>query len=400
MNRLYILIALMLFVITTNSFAQQSDANAPEATVAETKLKFRDIEYLDQAFIDAAPTDRNDGLIVGELGVDSGNKEMIVKLAQELAETKEGKFDSLLIAHKGKLLFESYFLRGRVNLPHPQASTTKAYTSFALGRAIQLGYLTMADLDKPIISFFKDLDSTKFVEGVEKITLQQALTMRSGIRISDEKRDQVLKKPSVLKGRGQFQAYLENSEPITAESQSFKYQNDPVLVMQVIEAVVPGTAKDFIEKELLAKLGITSYNWREDVSGLPSAGWGSSMTSRDMLKWGFLAANKGKWKGEQLIPQAFVAKSISSIILTGDDDIYGGGQDVSKLGYGYYWWSADLQQGNKSYFSASAQGGGGQYIILVEELDLLVVVTASDNDNSTLQITAERILPAFVSKES
>ena len=283
MNRLYILIALMLFVITTNSFAQQSDANAPEATVAETKLKFRDIEYLDQAFIDAAPTDRNDGLIVGELGVDSGNKEMIVKLAQELAETKEGKFDSLLIAHKGKLLFESYFLRGRVNLPHPQASTTKAYTSFALGRAIQLGYLKMADLDKPIISFFKDLDSTKFVEGVEKITLQQALTMRSGIRISDEKRDQVLKKPSLLKRRGQFQAYLENSEPITTESQSFKYQNDPVLVMQVIEAAAPGTAKDFIEKELLAKLGITDYDWREDVSGLPSAGWGSSMTSRDML---------------------------------------------------------------------------------------------------------------------
>ena len=113
-----------------------------------------------------------------------------------------------------------------------------------------------------------------------------------------------------------------------------------------------------------------------------------------------MAANKGKWRGEQLVPQAFVAKSISSIILTGDDDIYGGGQDVSNLGYGYYWWSANLQQGNKSYFSASAQGGGGQYIVLVEELDLLVVVTASDNDNTTLQITAERILPAFVSKES
>ena len=29
---------------------------------------------------------------------------MIVKLAQETAEGKHGKFDSLLIAHKGKLL--------------------------------------------------------------------------------------------------------------------------------------------------------------------------------------------------------------------------------------------------------------------------------------------------------
>ena len=397
MNRLYISIALLCLMPTTNGVAQYVDAIAPEATVAETKLSFRDIEYLEHAFIDAAPADRNDGLIVGELGVDSGHKEMIVKLAQELAETKEGKLDSLLIAHKGKFLFESYFLRGRINLPHPQASATKVYTSFALGRAIQLGYLSMADLEKPIISFLKDLDSSKFVEGVEKITLHQALTMRSGIRISEEKKDQVLKKPSLLKGLGHVQAYLEHSAPITEESQSFKYQNDPILVMQVIEAVVPGTAKDFIEKELLTKLGITSYKWREDVSGLPSAGWGSSMTSRDMLKWGFLAANKGKWKGEQLVPQAFVAKSISSIVLTGDDDIYGGGQDVSNQGYGYYWWSANLQQGKKSYYSASAQGGGGQYIILVEELDLLVVVTASENDNTTLQIVAERILPAFLS---
>ena len=37
---------------------------------------------------------------------------------------------------------------------------------------------------------------------------------------------------------------------------------------------------------------------------------------------------------------------------------------------------------------------GGQYIILIDELDLIVVVTGHD-DNSTLQITAERILPAF-----
>ncbi len=396
MSRFFILIAFLLFAATNTSLAQHADTKAPEATVAEIKMSFRDVEYLDQAFIDAAPAERNDGLVVGELGADSGDKEMIVKLAQELAETKEGKLDSLLIAHKGKFLFESYFLRGRINLPHPQASATKAYTSFAIGRAIQLGYLTMADLDKPIISFFKDLDSTKFVEGVEKITLHQALTMRSGIRISKEKRDQVLKDRALLKGQGQVQAYLEHSAPITLESQSFKYQNDPSLVMQVIEAVVPGTAKEFIEKELLVKLGIENYKWREDVSGLPSAGSGSSMTSRDMLKWGFLAANKGKWKGEQLVPKAFVAKSISSIVLTGDDDIYGGGRDVSNQGYGYYWWSANLQQGKKSYYSASAQGGGGKYIILVEELDLLVVVTASKNDNSTLQIVAERILPAFL----
>jgi len=120
------------------------------------------------------------------------------------------------------------------------------------------------------------------------------------------------------------------------------------------------------------------------------------MTSRDMLKWGTLAFNKGKWKGEQLVPEAFIENARSRIIYTGDEDVYGGGKDVSNQGYGYFWWSADLQYDNKSYFCVSAQGGGGQYIILIEELDLMLVVTAHDNDNSTLQIVAERILPAFV----
>ena len=372
------------------------DYVAVEVTTDDDDLSFWDIPHLEKAVIDTAPADRKDGLVLGELGVDSGNKDMIVKLAHEIADSQHGNYDSLLIAHKGKLLFESYYLRGRVNLTHPQVSATKAYTSMALGRAIQLGYLTMADLDKPLVSFLKDLDPEKFVEGVEKITLHQALTMRSGIRISKEQEEEFEKNPSQLKGQAQVQAYFEYSAPITLESQSFLYQGtDPNLVMQVIDAVVPGTAKDFIKNELLGKMGITTYNWQTDVSGLPRAGDRASMTSRAMVKLGTLVINNGKWDGEQLVPEAFIAKATNRIISTGDDEVFGGGKDISNQGYGYYWWNADMKYGNKSYFSASAQGGGGQYIILIEELDLMVVVTAHD-DNSTLQITAERILPAFI----
>lgn len=389
---------LILLVLSYSSFAQQIDSQAPEATAAETTLSFRDIPDLKKAFIDVAPTDKKDGILVGKLGIDGGNKAMILTLAQEIAGHKYGNFDSFLIAYKDKLLFESYYRRGRIDLPHPQASATKAYTSLALGRAIQLGYLSMTDLDKPLVGFLKDLDPTKFVEGVEKITLYQALTMRSGIRISKEQREEFEKNPALLKGQGQVQAYLEHSTPITRESQSFKYQFDPILVMQVIDAVVPGTAKDFIKNELLDKMDITNYGWETHVSGLPSSGSRSNMTSRDMVKWGTLVINKGKWNGEQLVPETFIARSTSRILYTGDDDVYGGGKDVSNQGYGYYWWSADLKYGNKSYFCSSAQGGGGQYIILIEELDLMVVVTSHDNDNSTLQIIAEKIIPAFIKK--
>ncbi len=381
----------------TAAGAEEIDNLAPEATATEATLSFWDIPPLESAFVDTTPADKKDALIVGELGVDGGDKDRILKLAREISDGQHGNYDSLLIAHKGKLLFESYYLRGRINLPHPQASATKAYTGLALGRAIQLGYLTIADLDKPLVSFFDDLDSTRFVEGAENITLHKALTMRSGIRISEEQREAFENNPSQLEGQGQVQAHLEHSEPVTKESQSFLYQGiDPNLVMQVIEAVVPGTAEDFIKSELLDKLGITNYRWPTAVTGLPQAGSRTSMTSRDMVKWGVLAMNKGKWNGEQLVPEEFIARAINRIVRDSDDDNFADDGSVSNIGYGYFWWQADMQAGDKSYFSTSAQGGSGQTIILIDELDLIVVTTVHRLENSVLRMTAERILPTFV----
>lgn len=386
-----------LVVAANEQKAIGTESLAPEASVAEANLSFQDLPYLEEAFIDTAPADREDDIAVGELGIDGGNQDMIVKLAREIADNKLGSFDSLLVAQKGKLVFESYFKKGRVNLPHPQASATKTYTSLALGRAIQMGYLTMADLDKPLVSFLKDLDPTTFVAGAEKITLQKALTMRGGLRVNDEKWTELSENPSALQGQAQVQVLLEHSAPVTLESQSFSYGNfNPELVMQVIDAVVPGTAKNFIKNELLDKMGITNYEWQTAVSGLPEAGWRVSMTSRDMVKFGTLAMNKGKWNGEQLVPEAFIANSTNKIVPLGQDDIFFTGKNVSNPGYGYFWWRADMKTGDKIYSTASAQGGGGQYIILIDELDLIVVTTAHKSEDNIMQVTADRILPAFI----
>lgn len=369
--------------------ANESDSLAPEATAAEAEASYWDMPFLEKAYIETSPADRKDGIPVGELGVDGGNKDKIIQLVQEIADSKHGDYDSLLIAQNGKLLFESYFKRARINLPHPQASATKVYTSLALGRAIQLGYLTMADLDKPLVSFLKDLDPAKFVAGAEKITLHQAMTMRSGIRISNDKRRELREDAAALKGQGQIQTYLEHSAPITAESQSFLYSFDANFVMQVIDAVVPGTAKDFIDNELLSKIGITNYRWRADVSGLPGAGSGSSMTSRAMIKWGTLALNKGKWQGEQLIPAEYLAKATRGITKAAAS------WHPKDFFYGYFWYQTKLTVADKSYDTNIAWGGGGQRIIVIEELDLIVVITGDDRVDTIMDQVSSTILPAF-----
>ena len=168
------------------------------------------------------------------------------------------------------------------------------------------------------------------------------------------------------------------------------------MVMQVLEAVVPGSAKEFIEQELLAKLNITTFDWKNDVSGLPSAGSGSDMTSRNMLKWGMLVKNKGKWQGEQLVPEAYLTVGTNKVIHIEPEDIFFTNDIVTNPGYGYFWWQADLMHDGKRYLSRSAQGGGGQYIILIDQLDLIVVTTGHDREMRPLRLTAEKILPAFM----
>lgn len=371
-------------------FAAENNDQAPAATAAEAELSFRDIPLLETAFIDAAPAGGQDSIAVGALGRDGGERDPIVELAQEIADGSHGNYDSLLITHKGKLVFESYYRRGRVNLAHGQASATKGYTSFVLGRAIQLGYLTMDDLDKPLVSFLKDLDPTKFVEGAEKITLHKALTMHGGLSVSSEKWEELEKDPAPLQGQGLVQTLLEHSGPITDESQTYLYGNfNPMLVMTVIDAVAPGGAREFIETEILDKLEITNYSWETHVSGLPQAGWMVSMTSRDMLKWGSVVLNDGKWRGEQLISADYLAKATTGIVKPTEDWM------PENYRYGYFWYQADFTIGDETYDTTFAWGGGGQRVVVVDALDLVIAITGHDRDDTLMTAVANVILPAF-----
>ena len=185
------ILAILLLGGAVLSHARESNGLAPEIT----DLNAADVSYaqeknipdLEQAFITCTPRDRKDGIPVGELGKQGGDKAAILAFAAEIAAGGHGEIDSLLLFHQGKLLFESYYRRGRINYPHFQMSITKSYTALALGRAIQRGHLDMDDLDKPVVGFLKGLDAGRLVPGAASITLAKAMNMRSGIRIDKEK---------------------------------------------------------------------------------------------------------------------------------------------------------------------------------------------------------------------
>lgn len=375
---------------TNNGLAPEvTDLNAADVSYAHE----RQLPYLKKPYLNVAPRDRKDGIQVGKLGRDGGNKELVLKFAHAIAKAsaneKTGRTDSLLISYRGKLIFESYYRRGRANYPHYQMSITKSYTAMGIGRAIQLGHLSMDDLDQPVVGLLKDLSADKLVTGAEKITLHEAMHMSSGIRVNQDKVKLLRKSPQKLKGQGQIQAYLQHSDPIPPSPRKFKYQaSDPALAMQVIEAVVPGTAEEFIRKELLGRMGIRNYGWQPDLSGLPKSAAGSSLRSRDMLKMGMLVLNDGKWQGQQLLPTDYVKRATSPIKLS-----YG------KSNYGYFWWVEDFEVGGKTYHGIQGRGAGGQFIHMFPELGLIAVVTAHNKGMGTmLRTLPQKLIPAFVGK--
>ncbi len=387
--------SLILLLVCTPCSAQESNGLAPEIT----DLNAKDVSYalearlpnLKQPFIDTTPADRGDGIVVGELGADGGKREVILTYAQEVAAGKHGQIDSLLLWHSGKLVFESYYRRGRINYPHYQMSITKSYTALAVGRAIQLGHLTREDLDKPVVSFLKELDPEKFVDGAEAITLAEALNMRSGIRMDDATVRKLRRLPGQLKGQGQIQAYLQHSAPIPAYPREYKYQGaDPSMAMQVLEATVPGSARDFIRNELLGRIGITNFAWQKDLSGLPKSAAGSSLCSRDMLKWGLVVMNQGRWKGRQVIPADFVEQACSRIYT-----------NKQRTSYGYFWWRHEMRVGAHRFDCISGRGAGGQYVFVLPELRLIAVLTAHNKGmGPTLRTFPRHVLPGFVDTSS
>ena len=167
-----VILALTVLLLSSRLFADElprlSKGLDPQQQTYQAQSKLVD---LSEPYISTSPEDLGDGLQVGTLDL-PGTAAAVKAL---MADDKAGKYsnlDSILIWKDDKLLFEMYSRRGRVDSPHYMMSVTKTLTSLVLGRAIELGLLSLDDLDKPIVSFMPEIDKSKIQSGVESITIR------------------------------------------------------------------------------------------------------------------------------------------------------------------------------------------------------------------------------------
>ena len=335
---------------------------------------------LTKTYFSTSPQDLDDGLDVGILDL-PGTREAIKAL---VADDKVGKYsnlDSILLWRDGKLIFEMYNRRGRVDAPHFTMSITKTLTSVTLGRAIQVGLLKIEDLDKPVISFMPEIDRSKIQAGVETITMRDALYMKSGLRFPEKNFPQTLGRK--YPRQKYFQKVFEETAPITPKSKQYKYSGtDPSLIMMIIDIKTQGTVQKFIAKEVAGKFGAI-YCWDDQGCGIPKCGAGSSFTSRSLLKIGAAIIQGGKHNGEQLLSAEYV-----KLIM-----------DRKKgEGYFYHFHNRRKKTAGKDIFFISGIGAGGQYMATFPESNIVAVATAHNQKQINLPLNAilEHLIPLFV----
>lgn len=288
----------------------------------------------------------------------------------------EGNLHGVVVERHGRIVVEAY-RRGRdktVNslfshtrdfgpgVLHDTRSVGKTVISLLLGIAQQQGRLK--SLAAPVLDFYPEYAELA-VPQRRAITLEHLLTMSSGLAWheggdgpDDEHRLMWKWSP----------AYHVLSRPIEAPPGTrFNYNSGGTLLLADILGRATGMPwKDFARTALFEPLGITDLEWVGDFHGRPMAYTGLRMRPRDLAKIGRLVLDHGRWRGRQLVPEAWITASLQPRLDTGFDGTR----------YGYFWWTGTTSWQGRTLAWVAAFGNGGQRLFVVPDLDLTVVITA------------------------
>ena len=265
----------------------------------------------------------------------------------------------VLIARRGRLVAERYFRGAAGRRPHNLKSASKSVLSALAGLAVEEGVL---NLDQPIADLLPetaDLDDPR----KQAITVRHLLTMTSGLESTS-----FGNYGSWVASRNWVRAAL--ARPLEAEPGTrFSYSTGGTHLLSATLARVAGTSThDFAREHLFGPLGIRHSAWARDRQGIHVGGNNLSLLPRDMLKFGQLYLNRGRWSGRQILPWQWVDESTRPGLAgpRGRGRIYGG--------YGYLWWLRPPTE-RGAYI---ASGYGGQYIYVAPAEDLVVVVISTE----------------------
>lgn len=179
----------------------------------------------------------------------------------------------------------------------------------------------------------------------------------------------------------------------------FKYTTVGTHVLSGVLANATGQSViDFATENLFKPLGINPPNhvfiqnkedylaflkdkyvtgWIIDPKGINTAGWGLTLTPRDMAKIGQLYLSGGVWNGNQILSSKWIEESTKEKSRWGE------------LLYGYLWWIVD-----DCY---AALGDGGNVIFINPKKEMVVAIASRfmPRAKDRIELIRKHIIPLF-----
>jgi CubicO group peptidase (beta-lactamase class C family) len=266
------------------------------------------------------------------------------------------RLHSLLISHRGTLVLERYFNGTRASRPANVKSVSKSVISALVGIAIDRGHI--GSVREPIGEYFNDLLRDPSDASKRAITIEDLLTMRSGLESTSSRNY------GAWVNSRHWVRYVLSRPLLDTPGSSMEYSTGNTHLLSAILAKATGKSTWQFAQEVLAKpLGFSLARWPQDPQGIYFGGNEMVMTSRQMVAFGELYLNRGRVGGRQVVPESWVDDSF----------VRRGKSDYSEQMYGYGWWIRQLA-GQQAFY---AWGFGGQYIFVVPAAELVVVTTSS-----------------------
>jgi CubicO group peptidase (beta-lactamase class C family) len=320
------------------------------------------------------PAELHDGLDVASPEAVGLRRDVLRSLLDAGAGDLHRDLRSVLVARQNRLVFEVYFNGSDRETLHDIRSAAKSITGTLVGLALHAGRIP--SLETPFLEFFEQYaPETTATAGKWKVTIRHLLEMTSGFD-ADEDEPQTPGSEERMEARQDWVRFALDVPMAAPSGQRWAYASiNTVLLGEIVSSVTARDLKDWANEKLLAPLEFGPYDWRRGPQGQVAAQGNLWVRPRDLLKFGLLFLQHGRWRDRQLVPGAWIDEATSPRIKLPRDQETGYG-DLYR-GYAYHWWTGAERVGARTVPFYFASGNGGQRLFVISDLDLVVVVTSS-----------------------
>jgi len=279
-------------------------------------------------------------------------------LDQYLDETRTAAF---VVMRDDRIVYERYARGFDERSLLNSFSIAKSIMATLVGIAVAEGRIPT--LEATVAEFRPDLASTPY----GAVTIKSLLMMTSGMA----------DRATLLPGRAQFyygddlHEVIEGARPETRPANGWRYSEADVHVLgYVLEAAVGKRVSAYLSEKLWKPVGMESPAlWALDhEGGMEKTFCCISARARDFARFGLLYLNKGQWHGEQIVPAAWVSRSVLPGVRTPD------GYTHQQL-----WWKPEGDEGD-----FYAYGHNGQYVYVNPAAGVVIVKFSETNRQDPL----------------